>query len=94
MEDFQILEKVFMPSSEGLIFKTSSLIISISFSKFSFNKFDNLLSFSITIIFLGFLFNIALVKFPVPGPISKIFLSLMLTILTILSIIFWSIKKF
>ena len=51
-------------------------------------------SFSIRKILLGLFFKISLVKFPVPGPTSKISLPLIDTVLIILSIIFLSIKKF
>ena len=52
------------------------------------------LSFSITKIFFGFFLRIYDVKFPVPGPISRIILSFISVISEIFSKVFLSIKKF
>ena len=76
------------------MFKISSLIIVIWFLKMFLRYSARLLSFSITITFLGCLLRIRDVKFPVPGPTSKINLFLTLTIFTILFKIFLSVKKF
>ena len=52
--------------------KISSFIILILSPNFVFKKSDKALSFSTTIILLGFFLTIFSVNFPVPGPISSI----------------------
>ena len=58
------------------------------------NNIERLLSFSTTKNFFGFFLRIALVRFPVPGPISITFLLLIEVVSTILSMTLSSIKKF
>ena len=73
----------------------SSLIILILSLNFLFKKIDKFLSFSITINFFEPLLRICEVKFPVPGPISRMTsLGLISATSTILDNIFLSFKKF
>ena len=51
--------------------KISELFTLILFLYFSDNLIDKFLSYSTTQTFIGFLFKISLVKYPVPGPTSK-----------------------
>ena len=64
------------------------VIGSLIFLALEVNIAQESLSFSITINFFGFFSKIFFVKLPVPGPISKIDLFLISTVLIILSIIF------
>ena len=70
------------------------ILIFLIFLYFSLRLSVKILSFSIRISDFGLLFNISLVKAPLPGPISIIFLFLTLINPIIFLIIFLSFKKF
>jgi len=72
-----------------------SLLITVNLSKNVSSSFSaRSLSFSTTINLLGVFFKIKEVKFPVPGPTSRICLSFIGTILVIFSKISLSVRKF
>ena len=88
-------EKINIINEDILKFRTSLFIMSILLLNLSYNNFTKLESFSITKNFFGFFFKINSVKFPVPGPTSKITsLSSIIPISTIDFIMFLSVKKF
>ena len=85
---------LFLDSIASSISKIS-LLMTVNLFKNVSSRFNaRSLSFSTTINFLGAFFKIKEVKFPVPGPTSRIFLSFIGTMLVIFSRISLSIRKF
>ena len=74
--------------------RISSLKILTLSSIISSNVSAKEVSFSTRYNLFGFFSKISLVRFPVPGPTSKISFPVIVTVLIILSIILLSIKKF